>query len=244
VEVKENLHMCNDSITLGDVFDRLWKCRDFEISHLWQRSVFLATFLVLVAGGYGKLFECYVEAGLRNPLSPLRFHALAMCISCIGMVVATLWVCMAKASKAWQEKYEDAINDFVARFDLFGDVFSKTSASLDTAKYAGFNFEQLAPKGERDERYWARERNRMPWRTGGSNFSPSRINVFIGQFSWAVWFLLATFHLVRAFAHGVDGNQSDRLLCVAVASAFLMVLILCGFLTFCRNHSPISTQGQ
>ena len=51
----------NDRITPVDVYERLWKCRDFEISHLWQRSVYLGTLLVLVAGGYGKLFECYVD---------------------------------------------------------------------------------------------------------------------------------------------------------------------------------------
>lgn len=30
------------------MLENLWRARDFEIEHLWQRSVFLATFLVLL----------------------------------------------------------------------------------------------------------------------------------------------------------------------------------------------------
>ena len=30
--------------------ERLWKCRDFEFTHCWQRSVFLGMFLVLIKG--------------------------------------------------------------------------------------------------------------------------------------------------------------------------------------------------
>lgn len=39
--------------SLRDVYDELKKGREFEISNLWQRSVFLATFMIAVAGGYG-----------------------------------------------------------------------------------------------------------------------------------------------------------------------------------------------
>ena len=42
-----------DSYSLRDVYDELWRGRDFEISHLWQRSVFLAVFMLAIAGGYG-----------------------------------------------------------------------------------------------------------------------------------------------------------------------------------------------
>ena len=31
-----------------DLFEKLWSARDFEINHQWQRSVFLATFIVLL----------------------------------------------------------------------------------------------------------------------------------------------------------------------------------------------------
>lgn len=40
-------------ITPNELYKELWHCRDFEIDHLWQRSVFLATFLLAIAAGYG-----------------------------------------------------------------------------------------------------------------------------------------------------------------------------------------------
>lgn len=223
-----------ENITLHHVYEGFWKCRDFEISHLWQRSIFLAAFLVLVFSGYGKLFEIY-NATPGGRLSSTHFHALAACLSYVGMVASNLWVCMAKASKKWYEKYEYAINDFMKKFSSERDTHD-----IFVSQYAGFQFEKLAGEELIAERYWERERNRPPWRTGGSNFSPSRINVFIGQFSWCVWFLLAAFHLVSTFLRR-SNTVEDRLWCVAVAVTFFGTLIFCGFLTFSREHSPISS---
>ncbi len=33
-------------VTKHDLYEKLWASRDFEINHLWQRSIFLATFIV------------------------------------------------------------------------------------------------------------------------------------------------------------------------------------------------------
>jgi hypothetical protein len=51
--LSELLKKDSDSYSLRDVYDELWRGRDFEISHLWQRSVFLAVFMLAIAGGYG-----------------------------------------------------------------------------------------------------------------------------------------------------------------------------------------------
>ena len=236
-DLNEKSAMTNEDIALGDVYKGLWKCRDFEISHLWQRSIFLVTLLVLVFSGYGKLLEIYMGSDGKG-LSPPHFHAFAVGLTCIGMVASTLWVCMAKASKAWQEKYENAINDFI-------DKFSENTGRRDifVSRYAGFRFEELASEEKRYERWRDRERNRLPWRTGGSNFSPSRINIFIGQFTWCIWLVLSAVHLFRTFTV-VGDHTSERLLCVGLAACLFLTLVLCGFLTLSRNHSPIATQGQ
>lgn len=45
--------------TAMDIYEYLWKGRDFELEHLWQRSIFLAAFLFAVAAlytGYMKEF--------------------------------------------------------------------------------------------------------------------------------------------------------------------------------------------
>ena len=41
-----------DVLTKKDIHALLWRGRDFELTSLWQRSVFLATFLVLIFTAY------------------------------------------------------------------------------------------------------------------------------------------------------------------------------------------------
>ena len=47
----------NDRPNAMDVYNFLWRGRDFELSHLWQRSVFLAVFLLGIASVYGVYFK-------------------------------------------------------------------------------------------------------------------------------------------------------------------------------------------
>ena len=37
----------NDKVGVEQMNETLWRCRDFELKHLWQRSVFLSAFLIL-----------------------------------------------------------------------------------------------------------------------------------------------------------------------------------------------------
>ena len=36
-----------DKVSHGGIHEKLWTARDFEINHLWQKSIFLATFITL-----------------------------------------------------------------------------------------------------------------------------------------------------------------------------------------------------
>lgn len=49
-----------EKINPKDIYQSLWRCRDFELSHLWQRSIFLTAFLVMCFTGYTALV---VKAG-------------------------------------------------------------------------------------------------------------------------------------------------------------------------------------
>ena len=40
--------MSDDKATKKDLYEKLWSARDFELTHQWQRSIFLATFIVLL----------------------------------------------------------------------------------------------------------------------------------------------------------------------------------------------------
>ncbi len=108
----------DDKLTLRDFYEQYWHCRDFEIKNLWQRSIFLGTFLVLCFTGYGAFFgNAFFDEKktlnlfvLSNQYDSLFFeHLIAFFIAMIGCVFSVLWIAMAKASKAWQEIYERAI---------------------------------------------------------------------------------------------------------------------------------------
>ena len=52
--------------SMKDLYDKLWQARDFEISHQWQRSVFLATFIVLLFTIYFTFLGTLVEYGKND----------------------------------------------------------------------------------------------------------------------------------------------------------------------------------
>ena len=47
--------MMKDELTERELYQELWQGRDFEINHLWQRSIFLGAFMLAIAAGYGGL---------------------------------------------------------------------------------------------------------------------------------------------------------------------------------------------
>lgn len=98
-------------ITSKDIYSSLWRCRDFELSHLWQRSIFLTTFLVMSFTGYGSILlricEYITDDNKRIPFCILNIAGLF--IALLGVVLSALWIMMGKGSKAWYEKYEKAL---------------------------------------------------------------------------------------------------------------------------------------
>lgn len=100
----------NSKIGFKDIYyNELWHGRDFEISHLWQRSVLLASLTVVSLSGLGVIVGDYAECireGISIPVV-INLSCCALCLFCL--LLAELWVFMAKGSKEWFEKYESAI---------------------------------------------------------------------------------------------------------------------------------------
>lgn len=44
---ERNSNDVEDKISIKEIHETFWRCRDFELSHLWQRSIFLSAFLIL-----------------------------------------------------------------------------------------------------------------------------------------------------------------------------------------------------
>lgn len=170
-----------EKINAKDVHGSFWKCRDFELSHLWQRSIFLTTFLVLSFTGYGcvttKLFDLYVDKSSSFCLEIVNVAAFG--IAMVGVLLSVLWILMGKGSKAWFERYENAISAMETNPEY---------AEGGIVSIAGFSYENM-------EGYEKPEVRNCILSSKGGAYSPSKINIAIGQIVLLIWIVLAGMHL-------------------------------------------------
>ena len=161
-------------ITSKDVYSSLWRCRDFELSHLWQRSIFLTTFLVMSFTGYGSMLlrvcEYITDDNKCIPFCILNIAGL--CISLLGIVLSALWIMMGKGSKAWYEKYENALYHIERN-----EKYSKAIVANDMD-------DEMLMHGSLPA---ANPLDTSLFTTNAGRFSVSRINIAIGQVSIVVW---------------------------------------------------------
>lgn len=171
------------------LIDRLYTCRDLEISNLWQRSVFLAVFLLLIFTGYGTLltkslekFECL---GSYNINSFGLYNLVLLSISSIGCIFSLLWIFMAKGSKAWYEIYGEAISDYERCFPTeVSEIFGM-----------GKNYHP------------SDKSNNNIFSTSGGAYSVSKVNILIGIVSFIIWILLSCAHLLLTIFYLIDKNS-------------------------------------
>lgn len=188
----------NPLITTKDVRDQLWNCRDFELSHLWQRSIFLTTLLVLCLTAYGVVVMELVDkasASLVNN-SAYVLNNIAMIICLMGFVFSCLWVMMSKGSKAWYEMYEKAIgafevNDQYVDPSLLNTGEKELENDGDLKAIGGFRFTNL--NGFKPDTIKSGLFN-----CKGGAYSPSKINIAIGQIALILWGIALVSHLALA----------------------------------------------
>jgi len=168
-------------IELYDVYKTLWKCRDFEISTLWQRSVMLGTFLVLAYCGYGALLlkvseevKCHWNA----------FNLLAIGVASFGIVLSALWVMMMKGSKAWYEQYEGTLCYFQEHCKAAVADEAESLVGLKASSHPGVTTETM------------RKINNSLLSVKAGGYSVSKLAAMIGIVSLIGWILICIVHLV------------------------------------------------
>ena len=194
----------NSRITTKDIRDNLWRCRDFELSHLWQRSIFLNTLLVLCFSGYGfalmDLIKTFSKMQIDQSVlsSAYTINNVLMIICLVSTVFSCFCIMMSKGSKAWYEKYEHAINAFegneayVSQSILnSGEKEGEKEGEKISAEIGGFQYANI--KGYE---YVNIEYNIFSCRAGA--YSPSRINIAIGQVSFILWCIAFVIHFFLA----------------------------------------------
>lgn len=174
------------------VLEKLYKCRDLEISNLWQRSVYLSVFLILCFTGYGYLSIDLISN--RNAG-----------ISLISSIFSIIWVLMTKSSKAWYEVYENAISKFEYKhFKKLGMPYENIMGEM--------TFKQ-------------NNRNDNIFSTKGGAYSPSKINIAIGQISLVIWVVVLIFHLIIISVNVLNHYSNCIYLIAAILISFITLFI-------------------
>lgn len=161
------------------IYELLYKAYADEIKNLWQRSVFLGTFMVLVWTGYGALQLKFLEKCAGN--APFSYHLVSLGLCAVIIVLSLLWVAMAKGSKFVQEAHEDNID----KFDFMNRDINNIFCNLNDYKpEKDKSSPNLLFCGGLDENLKA------------FRYSPSKINIVLGLFSAVIATILSMIHTI------------------------------------------------
>lgn len=166
------------------IYESLWRCRDFELSHLWQRSVFLTAFIVLAYTGYGfvimRICDKINTADGTNPYVFSYLNIIGLVIALVGVILSVLWIMMSKASIIWYERYAAALY----KLERDGQFITPQVKTMDENKTIHGN---LPNPLYIDNSLLS---------TDGGRYSPSRINVILGQLSVGLFSLAYISHAI------------------------------------------------
>lgn len=154
------------------IYELLYKAYADEIKNLWQRSVFLGTFMVLVWTGYGALQLKFITRDCAKFDIDL-FHLVSLGLCAVIIVLSLLWVAMAKGSKFVQEAHEKHINKLTKNKSEVQDLFCQL------------------------DKYTKRKHHNLLFSNSlkAFRYSPSKINIALGQLSYCVGIILALCHI-------------------------------------------------
>ena len=212
--------------SLKDLYEELFKCRDFEIDHLWQRSVFLGAFLLAVAAGYGTFVNAHIADIIKNGEGPMTkyFHGICLGLAGLGIIFSQLWIMMAKGSKRWQERFEESIAFFYKK-----ETDTKIKKELFEKKLTQRISEKSIPYfGKLNEK----EIKNSLLSTKGGEYSVSRINIIIGQVSCFAWMALAGIHFYKTLDIIYKDVSSTIWLATSVVSIVTYTCVLGRILSF------------
>jgi bacitracin transport system permease protein len=177
--------MSEDYVKLKEIRQDFYKLRNFEISNLWQRSIFLFSMILLLFTGYGNLVFKLLEKNENT----LLIHELCCFVALLGFVFSLIWIMMAKGSKAWFEVYEKKITSIEEILQI-NEIWRMGS--------------RCTPH-ELDDNLL--KRNAGP-------YSVSKLNIFIGQILVFVWLLIVIIHYIIIFKFNDNPQYVPLKICI------------------------------
>ena len=156
------------SVSHKELRETFYRLRDFEISNLWQRSIFLSALLVLFFSAYGFLVSKLLEEGSTNTI---LYNEISAVLALFATSFSIIWIMMAKGSKVWYEVYERKICNIEQESDL-----------------------QIAKEYQMgaDIKPW--DLDASIWTNKAGSYSVSKLNIVIGRFLLYIWLLIFVFH--------------------------------------------------
>ena len=197
-------------VDLKEIREGFYKIRKFEIQNLWQRSIFLVTFTVILFTGYGQLMEQLIlpksKDLIHSEFDTLYINCICYILSIIGSTFSVIWIMMAKGSKAWYEIYERRIINI-----------EKESALGIPQKY---QMDKGAP--------WTL--NNSLWSQEPGAYSVSKINILLGQVLRVIWVVISVIHsiliLITTYSFKEDNTSCDIILYMGAPFTILLIVTI------------------
>jgi bacitracin transport system permease protein len=193
----------DENVSLKEIRETYYKLRSFEISNLWQRSIFLSAIIVIFFTAYGYL----VKEFMNKETNDLILNEICCFLALFGFIFSIIWIMMAKGSKAWYEVYENNI----CTIERENELKIPENYSMGDAQCTPFKLDSNIFTGN------------------AGKYSVSRLNILIGQILTLIWFIIISIHYVSSI---ICFNWNDNLLAIIsiiiliiIPIAFLFALI-------------------
>lgn len=199
----------DDQVSLKEIRETFYRLRDFEISNLWQRSIFLSALLVLFFSGYGFLVSKLFE---KESKDFLIIHEVCCAVALLAIIFSIIWVMMAKGSKSWYEVYERRISEIEKEKNL------------------------NIPKDYRmgaDCTPWSLDSNLFTTKSG--RYSVSRLNILIGIILMITWTMILIVHYIGAICSLSCHNCNVNCIIHTIILVILVVIFLFIMITAVLN---------
>lgn len=249
----------NQKPSAKDIYDYLLDRYKFELEHLWQRSVFLAVFLLAIAGAYGifikdvfltELKSDTVEIqndvafsdtettlnsqiNLKNTACDKSILRKTLIVHIIPLSLTMLGIIF---SVLWillakgSKALQEVIEDTLSKVARCDEFWNSEST---TACFGSHGKDFIFPNFSR---FRTTKRSDFLFSLHGGSFSVSKINITIGIVSFIAFFMCNTLHLTYFFLnyfisqHTKITNASVISFILAFSSASCAALFLTAFI--------------
>lgn len=187
-------------ISADELHSSLYNQYRYQIDSILNNSHFIWGFETVLFGAFGLTFNNFIKPNSCQFVSYVTFVFLIM----LGLFASSVWIVLAKASKTWQEWYEDRISSFEQDREIF-------------------QFPREYAMGGSTNRLANVDKSLLSLKAG--LFSSGKMNIFIAQFVWLIWCIL--FILVQIFHPYCISNASTTAtitVCVVIYVAFVCIM--------------------